>query len=47
MGSIIEINDTLQITKEQGFPESLDYEKHCVKPFTADDLIDRNVETKF
>lgn len=28
MGSYIEINDTLRITKEQGFPKELDYEKH-------------------
>ena len=28
MGSFIEINDTLRITKEQGFPKELDYEKH-------------------
>lgn len=28
MGSFIEINDTLQITNEQGFPEELNYEKH-------------------
>lgn len=35
MGSIIEINDTLQITREQGFPAELDYKKHKKKPFTA------------
>ena len=28
MGSFIEINDTLQLTKDQGFPEELDYEIH-------------------
>jgi hypothetical protein len=28
MGSFIEINDTLRITKEQGFPEELDLETH-------------------
>lgn len=28
MGSFIEINDTLRITKEQGFPKELDYKKH-------------------
>ncbi len=38
MGSMIEINDTLQITKEQGFPQELDYEKHRTKPFTAKDF---------
>ena len=31
MGSFIEINDTLQISKEQGFPEELDYEQHKIK----------------
>jgi hypothetical protein len=38
MGSFIEINDTLQISKEQGFPNELDFEKHKVKPFTANDF---------
>jgi|SRR3972149_7837434 len=28
MGSYIEINDTLQITSEQGFPKELDIKKH-------------------
>ena len=28
MGSFIELNDTLRITKEQGFPETLDLDKH-------------------
>ena len=46
MGSFIEINDTLQISKEQGFPEVLDYEKHKVKPFTADDFKDKIFEFK-
>ncbi len=36
MGSIIETNDTLQLTTEQGFPKELDYEKHRAKPFTAE-----------
>ena len=31
MGSYVEINDTLQITKEQGFPEELDWKKHLKK----------------
>ncbi len=38
MGSFIEINDTLQITTEQGFPKELDYEKHKLKPFRAEDF---------
>jgi hypothetical protein len=38
MGSPIEINDTLQITREQGFPAELDYERHKEKPFKAEDF---------
>ncbi len=44
MGSIIEINDTLQITAEQGFPQELRYELHKQKPFTAEDFKDRVFE---
>ncbi len=40
MGSIIEINDTLQITKEQGFPDELDYEKHLAQPLKTEDFKD-------
>ncbi|MFA5000074.1 MAG: hypothetical protein WC545_01830 [Patescibacteria group bacterium] len=46
MGSIIEINDTLQLTKEQGFPEILNYEEHKTKPFTAADFEDKIFEFK-
>ena len=46
MGSFIEINDTLQITSEQGFPKELDYEKHKIKPFTADDFAGRIFQFK-
>ena len=38
MGSFIEINDTLQLTTEQGFPKELDYEKHKIKPFRVEDF---------
>ncbi len=38
MGSLIEINDTLRITKTQGFPKVLDYKKHVKKPFKASDF---------
>ena len=41
MGSFIEINDTLQITKEQGFPLELDLEKHLQDPFTAEEFKDK------
>lgn len=38
MGSYIETNDTLQITREQGFPKELDYERHKIKPYLAEDF---------
>ena len=38
MGSLIELNDTLQITTEQGFPKELDIEKHRKNPFTTKDF---------
>lgn len=39
MGSLIEVNDTLQITPEQGFPiEILDLKKHQQTPITLDDV---------
>ncbi|MBI3576755.1 hypothetical protein HY086_01815 [Candidatus Gottesmanbacteria bacterium] len=46
MGSFIEINDTLQLTTEQGFPAELDYGKHKGKPFTAKDFENRIFEFK-
>ncbi|MDD5040143.1 MAG: hypothetical protein PHY34_03250 [Patescibacteria group bacterium] len=36
MGSIIELNDTLQITTAQGFPAALDYKKHTAKLLRAE-----------
>lgn len=44
MGSFIEINDTLQISKEQGFPAELDVVKHLEKAFTADDFSEKVFE---
>lgn len=44
MGSMIEINDTLQITSEQGFPKELDLERHLKAPFTAEDFKDKIFE---
>src|SRR4029077_5974747 len=39
MGSLIEINDTLQLTTEQGFPaDLLDRESHCKKPVRLQDV---------
>lgn len=46
MGSIIEINDTLQITAEQGFPEELNYERHKTNPFVAADFEGKIFEFK-
>jgi len=44
MGSIMEINDTLQITREQGFPPELDLEKHKVTPLQAEDFAGKTFE---
>ena len=39
MGSFVEINDTLQITTEQGFPaDLLDFERHRREPITLADV---------
>lgn len=38
MGSTIEINDTLRITKEQGFPTELNLETHLKNPYSIDGL---------
>ncbi|NUJ97432.1 hypothetical protein HGA92_01435 [Candidatus Gracilibacteria bacterium] len=46
MGSYIELNDTLQITQEQGFPKELVYEKHLEKAFTAEDFEGKIFEFK-
>lgn len=46
MGSLIEINDTLQISKEQGFPQELDYATHLKKAFSAKDFEGRVFEFK-
>lgn len=36
MGSFIEINDTLRINTEQGFPSELDLSTHLQKPYTVE-----------
>jgi hypothetical protein len=46
MGSFVELNDTLQITTEQGFPTELQLEKHLKKPFTAEQFKNRILEFK-
>lgn len=38
MGSFIELNDTLRITKKQGFPLELDIEKHLQNPYNPTDI---------
>ena len=45
MGSYIELNDTLQITTEQGFPvDILNLEKHKHNPITLEDVKDKIFE---
>lgn len=46
MGSIIEINDTLQLTREQGFPTELDLEKHLASPLRAEEFEGKVFEFK-
>jgi len=47
MGSYIELNDTLQITNEQGFPEDFfNLEKHKEKPITIDNIKGKVFEFK-
>ena len=45
MGSYVELNDTLQITTEQGFPsKELDLEKHKRNPIKLEDVKDKIFE---
>ena len=44
MGSKLELNNILQLTREQGFPEELDLGRHCQVPFTAADFEGRVLE---
>jgi len=46
MGSYIELNDTLQITADQGFPKDLDLKRHQERPFTAEDFEGKVFEFK-
>lgn len=46
MGSYIEMNDTLRITREQGFPKELDLKTHLEKPYTAEQFKDLVFEFK-
>lgn len=36
--STFELNDTLQLTKAQGFPEVLSLEEHLAKPYITQDV---------
>ena len=47
MGTFIEMNDTLQITTEQGFPvDILNLEKHLVSPVKLEDVEGKIFEFK-
>jgi hypothetical protein len=47
MGSFVEINDTLQLTEEQGFPIHIfDLEKHKKNPITLQDVAGKVFEFK-
>lgn len=46
MGSYIEMNDTLQITKEQGFPKELDWREHVKNPYKVEQFKDMVFEFK-
>jgi len=46
MGTFIETNDTLQITKEQGFPLELNLEIHLKNTITADVFSEKVFEFK-
>jgi len=46
MGSIIEINDTLQLTREQGFPAELNIEVHLKNPYKTEDFDGKIFEFK-
>ena len=45
MGSFVEINDTLELTAEQGFPEDiLNRDNHLRSPVTLQEVADRIFE---
>ncbi len=45
MGSYVELNDTLQITTEQGFPEDvLNLEKHRINPIKLEEVAEKIFE---
>lgn len=46
MGSFIEINDTLQLTREQGFPKELVLDEHIKNPLKAENFTGKIFEFK-
>lgn len=44
MGSLIEINDTLQLTSEQGFPAELDIDRHMQDPYKVENFFGKVFE---
>ena len=46
MGAHITLNDTLQLTQEQGFPVELNLEKHLVSPIRFEDFKGKIFEFK-
>ncbi|MCX6718196.1 MAG: hypothetical protein NTY81_01140 [Candidatus Staskawiczbacteria bacterium] len=46
MGGTFEKNDTLQLTKEQGFPVELKLEDHLKNPYCTEDFKDKIFEFK-
>ena len=46
MGTLIKINDTLQITREQGFPKELVLEEHFKNNFKTEDFAEKVYDFK-
>ncbi len=46
MGVFVELNDTLQLTKEQGFPAELDLDRHLKTPYRTEDFEGKVFEFK-
>ena len=41
MGSLIELNDTLRISKAQGFPAEIDLQEHLHAPYSIENVKDK------
>jgi hypothetical protein len=46
MGTLIKINDTLQLTSEQGFPKELILEEHIKNPYRTENFTEKVFEFK-